>query len=437
MEGSVEEKSGHDFAEKERRSGSKLFFGWWTVLVTGLVSGFGHGFYAFGISVFFKNIASELAINRALTSTAAGIGRLEGGITSPLVGWLSDKYGPRWVVFSGVFFAGAGLVMMKFIHSVATYLVAWGVIVGVGLNIGLTIAVDKAINDWFINKRGLAQGTKFALIGVGGVIVIPIVTALVEAYGWRTMCFIWGCLMLLCAPVCLLFVKQKRPEYYGFLPDGFRTELDHHILPEEMVNRGVEYATSFHENEFALRQALKTHAYWLMTAAYTIQIVVSGALNIHMIPFLTDLGIELAVASGMMSLMVFSSIPSRFIGGVMADRVGKERLKFLMAAVFFLQATGITAFLLDRGIVSIYMMIVCYGICSGASVPLLMIIIGRYFGRKAFGSILGISNAIRAPFAMIAPVFAGWIYDLTGRYIVALILFAAASAFAMILMCDS
>ena len=115
---------------------------------------------------------------------------------------------------------------MNFIQSVAAYIVAWGVIVGVGLNIGLTVAVDKALNDWFINKRGFAQGTKFALIGVGGIILIPIVTALVAAYGWRITCFIWGCVLLVCAPVTMLFVRQKRPEYYGFLPDGVKTDID-------------------------------------------------------------------------------------------------------------------------------------------------------------------------------------------------------------------
>ena len=54
-----------------------------------------------------------------------------------------------------------------------------------GLNIGLTVAVDKALNDWFIFKRGLAQGTKFGLIGVGSAIVLPIVTLLVTKTGGR------------------------------------------------------------------------------------------------------------------------------------------------------------------------------------------------------------------------------------------------------------
>ena len=69
----------------------------------GIISGLGHGFNTYGISVIFKPIAAELNLDRAVTSWAPGIGRLEGGVTSPLVGWLSDKFGPRGVVITGIF----------------------------------------------------------------------------------------------------------------------------------------------------------------------------------------------------------------------------------------------------------------------------------------------------------------------------------------------
>ena len=90
----------------------RIFFGWWSVLFIGIVSGLGHGFNTYGISEFFKPIAAELNLSRAATSWAPGIGRLEGGVTSPLVGWLSDKFGPRWVVVTGICIAATGLILM-------------------------------------------------------------------------------------------------------------------------------------------------------------------------------------------------------------------------------------------------------------------------------------------------------------------------------------
>ena len=39
---------------------ARVYFGWWTVLTTGIVSGLGHGFYGYGFSVFFKDLAASL-----------------------------------------------------------------------------------------------------------------------------------------------------------------------------------------------------------------------------------------------------------------------------------------------------------------------------------------------------------------------------------------
>ncbi len=91
----------------------KPYFGWWIVLVTGVVSGLGHGFYNYGFSALFKPIASELGFSRAATSVAAGIGRLEGGLDAPITGWLVDRFGPRWVMVFGLGTMSLGLVLMS------------------------------------------------------------------------------------------------------------------------------------------------------------------------------------------------------------------------------------------------------------------------------------------------------------------------------------
>jgi len=92
-------------------------------LVTSIVSGFANGFYGYGISVLFKPLAAELGLTRAAASLAAGVGRLEGNIEAPLIGWLSDKFGPRWVIFTGTCILSIGLTLMSFINSLWTYIV--------------------------------------------------------------------------------------------------------------------------------------------------------------------------------------------------------------------------------------------------------------------------------------------------------------------------
>ena len=167
----------------KRGKSSKIYFGWWITLFTGILSGLGFGFFVNGISVLFKPIASELALSRASASVAAGLGTFQNGLMYAVTGWLSDRYGPKWVIISGFFIMGTGLILMNFINSAWHYYIVWGVIVGAGHTLGFAIANDKMLTDWFVSKRGLALGTRFALLGILGVLVLPLISWLLTIQG--------------------------------------------------------------------------------------------------------------------------------------------------------------------------------------------------------------------------------------------------------------
>ena len=412
----------------------KIYLGWWINIVTSIISSFGNGFISLGASALFKPIAADLNLNRALASIATGIVVFQNGVTFGIAGWLADKFGPKWVSITGICIMGVGLVLMNFINSTWSYYLVWGVVIGGGQALGFAVAIDKMLTNWFISKRGLAQGIRFALLGIVSAIIIPLVTWQVAEQGWRITCLTWAGIMFISAPFALMFVKQKRPEYYGLLPDGASLESESDTDLDAMIGRGVDYAADFEEREFTLRQAVKTPAYWLITVSWLFAMVVGGAINTHCIPFLTDMGIGETVASGMMAMMVFFTVPARFVAGFLADRVSKDRLQYLVAGAFLMQAAGIAAFLLHQSIVTVYIFLALFGFGAGAPVPLRLTIGGRYFGRKAFASIQGTSMVFAAPAALLAPVYAGWVHDTTGSYVQAFILFVAMAALAAVLM---
>ena len=266
-------------------------------------------------------------------------------------------------------------------------------------------------------------------------IVLSIVTFLVTQFGWRSACLLWGSFLLVCSPLALVFVRQKRPEHYGLLPDGVipASVSNNSSLGSEVVNGNI--GSEIFEPEFAFRQAIKTRAYWLLAIGFGIQMLIMGGINIHLIPYLTDIGIDRVTAGGMMGIMVFFTIPSRFLSGIAADRAGRNYQNYLLAGGFLVQSIGLTILLLGREIWTIYIFLVLYGFASGASTPLFILLYGRYFDRKAFGSIFGSSMAIRAPVSLIAPVFSGWIFDTTGSYTIALIVFTGFAVLTVLLMC--
>jgi len=178
---------------------------------------------------------------------------------------------------------------------------------------------------------------------------------------------------------------------------------------------------------------LKTSTFWILTLSRCAFTLIIGGFNLHLINFLTDRGIELAVAASLMSMMVFFTIPSRFFFGLIADHLEEGRQKFLLTCAFLLMTIGITLFLLHPTTAMIYVFLIIWGLGYGGITPADITIRTRYFGRKSYGSIQGITNLVAAPFSFFGPIYAGWIFDVSGSYTSAFISFAVIAAFAGII----
>lgn len=400
-----------------------VFFGWWMSLAGGILCLWGFAYHAYGFSALFKPISQELGISRFATSVAASITRFEGGIEAPVVGYLADRFGPKILIFIGVFLAGLGLVLMNFINSVWTFYLAWSVVCSTGMNISLGMPLGVAITNWFIRKRGTAMSIRQVFSGLSGVVGLPIVAWLISAYGWRTACLVGGLVMWIVGlPLVWFFIKSRRPEYYGMLPDGGTIDTDETIDAEQAAD---EYAAEAGEINFTTKQAMRTKTFWLMIAAYSLHAALYPVMNIHCIPFLTDRGMDPIAAAATMSVYVTASIPARFLGGVVVDRVQTNHIRLLLGSAYLMQCTGVTLFLFNQqSMLMLYTFFVLYGFGMGASMPMAMVMRARYFGRKHFGAIAGISQGMMMPVSAMGPIAGGLIYDMTGSYIMAFVLFA-------------
>jgi MFS family permease len=412
----------------------KIFPGWWIVVSGGIIALWGEGFRFYGFPALFKPIASELGFSRAVTSIAASIGRFEGAFEAPIGGWITDKFGAKWIVLAGVFLLGLGLVLMNYVNSLWMFYLVWGVIVSTGGNFAFAVPMETAIANWFVKKRGRAISFKWVLSGLSGVAVLPFVAWLIVNQGWRMTCVIGGLGMwIIGIPLVIIFLKQHRPEYYGLLPDGTTAE-EATSDKKQMIERGVKYAAEAEEVEFTLRQTLRTPSFWLLVVASSISGLAMPAFNVHSIPFLTDIGIPTTTAATILATMVAASIPVRFIGGMLADRVQKRYLRFLLAGAHLIQAIGFASFLIYRTTAMVYVWFILYGFGNGAGVGIRSPLRARYFGRKSFGSVFGATSLLMLPVGIIGPIYLGWVYDNTGSYITAFTLIAALCVFASIVM---
>ena len=107
--------------------------------------------------------------------------------------------------------------------------------------------------------------------------------------------------------------------------------------------------------------------------------------------------------------------------GIVGDRFSK---KLLLAISFAVQILGVGALALinadfmgfNWGLIPLPVFVMGFGLGFGASIPLRLAILADYFGRRSYGSIVGIVSSVSAVFGIAGPLLVGFTFDLTQSY---------------------
>src|SRR5262250_1442701 len=179
----------------------------------------GAGLHSFGFTVFFLPLSQDLNLNRTSTSLAFSLARAEGAIEGPVVGHLLDRYGPKPIMLTAVLLMGIGYLLFSQVDSYVTFLVVYLGVISLAHAGGFMHAPMVLINTWFIRHRARAITISSAAFGLGGVLVAPVLSVIVQTWGWRWGATIGGVLFLVIGlPLCLTI--RRSPESMGLLRDG-------------------------------------------------------------------------------------------------------------------------------------------------------------------------------------------------------------------------
>ncbi len=160
--------------------------------------------------VFLLPLEREYGWTRSHLTSVYSIYLLMHGFTSPLVGLIFDRIGPRWVYTTGLacmcgaFFLAAGL------SNLWQFYLFVGGMVGIGVSLTGMVPGSALLARWFRERLSSAIGIAFSAAGVGTIIFVPLTQYLVGHYDWRLAYRVLGAALLLLVPIVAFVIPWRR-----------------------------------------------------------------------------------------------------------------------------------------------------------------------------------------------------------------------------------
>jgi MFS family permease len=383
-----------------------VFYGWWIVGASFLINLFTAGAVFFGFTAFFEPIVEEFGWSYAQVSLAASLRGLEMAFLAPVAGLAVDRYGPRRLVFTGSLFLGAGMMLLSRVSNLAMFYGAF-VLITIGISACVGVITTTSVANWFRRKASIAIGITMSGTAVGG-LMIPLITILIDVFGWRTAVLSLG-LGICVLNMALSLLLRHKPEQYGYLPDGAVESLQN---TDQAVNTAQVPDT---EPKTAPRQVLVSRTFWHIALSYMGSFMAVTAVLTHVMPYLSNIGIARATSSLLASAVPVVTIFGRLGFGWLGDRFNRRRLAVINITAICLGML-LFGFIATGGIWLALPFVILFSIGWGGSAIMLSVLVRTYFGRSNFGTVLGMMMCLSAVGQILGPTLAGWVFDMWGSY---------------------
>lgn len=171
----------------------------------------------FSWSVFIKPLEAEFHWERTQTLAVFAVSMLAFTIGNMVSGWLLRRHSFRQIAIMSAVVLCVGFLCTSGVHSLTQMYLGYGLICGIGIGVAYNIILPTVL-QWFPDRSGMASGILLMGYGLGGFLLEPIITALLESsFGWRNVFHLFAVLIPGLLVLCTLLIRAPRSdEIAGF-----------------------------------------------------------------------------------------------------------------------------------------------------------------------------------------------------------------------------
>lgn len=396
-----------------------VFYGWYIAIACALLMFVGVGVGYYGLPVFLGALEDKHGWSNTQVSVAPAIYFTVSGLTSVVVGPMIDRRGPLAFMTVGMVLNGVSATFIGLVDQLwLLYLVYFVFAVAFGMSAG--VAVNAIMTRWFVRRRALAMSVSSTGVSLGGVILSPVASRLIDVGGLELATPVLGALVLVVGLPVVLGVIVFDPAHMNLPPDGDPTP----ITPSTTVSVANQYRT------WKRKEAMRTIGFWSIFIAFLLVLVAQTGYIIHQVSFLEDRLGSRSEAAFTLSVTALGSILARLVVGIFADGVDKRLLTF---GLFVVQATAILLIVYIDNVLSTWVLTLIFGFTIGNVYMMQSLLVGEIFGMLSFGSIFGLISMAGQVGSGLGPIGVGFLHDQTDGYtipftVTAAVTYAAAVA---------
>jgi MFS family permease len=340
-------------------------------------------------------------------------------------GWVGDHFGPRRTLFWCGLIWAASTIMTGFVTGIGTLFIAR---VALGFGEGATFpTATRAMQYWTpAGRRGFAQGLTHAFARLGNAITPPLIAALMAWLTWRGSFILLGVVSLLWGLVWVLYFRNDPKDHPSITAEELAS------LPPRLTGAKPQVPWG------PLLQRM-----WPVTLTYFCY-GWSLWLYLNWLPLFFKNSYQLDIKNSALfaSGVFLAGVIGDSLGGILSDgifkRTGNVRFARLSVVV-----TGFTGALLSLAPIFFIHEITVVALCLSSGFFFIEIIIGPIWSvpmdiaPKYSGTASGLMNTGSALAAIVSPLVAGYVIDVTGNWYlpfvmsIGLLLLGALSAFLM------
>jgi MFS family permease len=390
---------------------ARVHYGWWIAIgsLALLLVTVGVGYY--GLAVFLRPLQDDHGWSNGVVSGATGLYFTISGLTGAVIGPYIDRNGPLGLMTAGTVVLGAAVAAVGFVETIwQLYLVY--VLMAIGFGMAASIGVNAMLARWFIHKRARAMSIAFTGVSLGGVVLAPLGTALIDSGGIRLAAIGMGALVVAVAMPIVRGLLVWDPAELGLEPDAG--------APPPAQTRGA-LGHEVQHRVWRRAEAARTVSFWALLSGFILVLLAQTGFLLHQISFLEDRLGSRQTASFALSVTALGSILARLAVGAVADRLDK---RWLTVALFTIQATSVLLVVHVENVVLTYVLVLMVGFTIGNIYMMQTLLTSEIFGIVSLGTILGMLSLSSQLGSGIGPALIGLIEDRTGDYTAAFTLTA-------------